>query len=146
MSLEKLFSAIKEGGIEAVVQIVESDSSLVTKRDREGATALHYAALNGHKEIVEYLLSKGGQINSPDSKFGATPMGWAIEYLREAGGLLTIEIQDLEFAIERNDVELARRFLERFPALKSAINAKGVSLMDLASSKGNSEMVNLFEV
>jgi ankyrin repeat protein len=33
-------------------------------RDREGHTALYHAAVNGHEEIVAFLLSKGAQANS----------------------------------------------------------------------------------
>lgn len=40
-------------------------------------TGLHYAALNGHQEMVEFLLAEGANINIKDTKVGGTPAAWA---------------------------------------------------------------------
>ena len=40
-------------------------------------TGLHYAALNGHRAMVEFLLEQGADLNIKDSKVGSTPAGWA---------------------------------------------------------------------
>ena len=40
-------------------------------------TGLHYAALNGHPPMVEFLLQQGADVNLKDTKVGATPSGWA---------------------------------------------------------------------
>jgi ankyrin repeat protein len=53
----------------------------INERDEAGATVLHYATLDGLREIVQLLLDRGAEINSLDGQFGATPTGWAIEYL-----------------------------------------------------------------
>jgi len=45
--------------------------------------------------VVEFLVQYGAEINAIDAEFGATPTGWAIEYLREMGGFLGIELADL---------------------------------------------------
>ena len=48
-------------------------------RDSSGYTALHYAALNGHLDIVELLLSYEASCNSADDK-GSSPLhlaAWA---------------------------------------------------------------------
>lgn len=39
-------------------------------------TGLHYAALNGHRPMVEFLLAQGADRNVKD-KVGSTPAGWA---------------------------------------------------------------------
>lgn len=44
---------------------------------------------------VQELVRQGAEINATDVEFGATPTGWAIEYLRELGGVLAIELNDL---------------------------------------------------
>lgn len=44
--------------------------------------------------IARLAGSDQGQGFSRDDRFGATPAGWATEYLRGAGGLLSIEIDD----------------------------------------------------
>lgn len=41
------------------------------------ATGLHYAALNGHRPMVEYLLAHGADRNIKDTKVGSTAAGWA---------------------------------------------------------------------
>jgi uncharacterized protein len=40
-------------------------------------TGLHYAALNGHRSLVEFLLERGADVNVKDTKVGSTPAGWA---------------------------------------------------------------------
>lgn len=51
-------------------------------------TGLHYAALNGHRAMVEFLLGKGADREVKDTKVGSTAAGWA-----EHGG--HAEIRDL---------------------------------------------------
>lgn len=41
------------------------------------ATGLHYAALNGHRAMVDFLIEHGANINLRDSKVNSTPAGWA---------------------------------------------------------------------
>jgi ankyrin repeat protein len=40
-------------------------------------TGLHYAALNGHQPMVEFLLRHGADVDIKDEKVGSTPAGWA---------------------------------------------------------------------
>jgi hypothetical protein len=40
-------------------------------------TGLHYAALNGHRALVEFLLEQGADVNVKDTKVGSTAAGWA---------------------------------------------------------------------
>jgi len=40
-------------------------------------TGLHYAALNGHRRMVEFLIQQGANVNVRDSKVNSTPAGWA---------------------------------------------------------------------
>jgi len=40
-------------------------------------TGLHYAALNGHRALVEFLIEQGANVNVKDTKVGSTPAGWA---------------------------------------------------------------------
>jgi ankyrin repeat protein len=109
-----------------------------------GATPLHYAALHGHRQIVKLLLERGADINSIDGQFGATPAGWAIEYLRERGGYLAIELDDLAYAIQLGDVRWVARFLTRFPSLRQASDTKGTPFQRLARESGNRAIARLF--
>lgn len=43
------------------------------------ATALHWAAINGHDEVVAWLVREGADTRRKDPEFDATPAGWARE-------------------------------------------------------------------
>ena len=93
--LDKLIEAAERGLVEDLKAILHSHPGLVRERDRTGATALHYAAFGGHRDAARVLVEAGADINATDAQFHATPAGWAIEYLREMGGFLGVELSDL---------------------------------------------------
>lgn len=142
--LLQLMQAAQHGDIDGLHRFLEQHPDFVSKRDESGATALHYAALNGHRRAAEFLIERGADINSRDSQFGATPAGWAIEYLREKGALLGVEISDLAFAIMRGDSHWVSRLLARFPALRTARDANGTQLQQLARECSNFEIRKMF--
>ncbi len=143
--LETLIEAVKRGDLAEVTSILEGHPELVHQRDQDGATALHYAAFEGHRPIAIKLIERGADVNAADDRFGATPAGWAIEYLREMGGFLGIELSDFAYAIERGDAEWVARFLRRFPALRAASDGQGLSFKLLAEQSRNQEVAKLFE-
>lgn len=143
--LEKLIVAAKEGALEPAQAILRDHPNLINDRDSSGATALHYAAFAGHRDLVRLLVQNGAEVNARDAQFGATPAGWAIEYLRELKGFLGIELEDFAYAIRRGDVEWVARFLKRFPALRQARDGSGDSFKTLAVKSGNPEIAALFE-
>jgi ankyrin repeat protein len=141
---DQLIEAAKRGNVEDVRAIVESHVELINRRDQLGATALHHAAFGGHRSVVQVLVARGAEINAADSQFGATPTGWAIEYLREMGGFLAIELDDFAHAIKRGDVEWVTRFLKRFPELRRARDTQGRPFELLARQSGNPDVASLF--
>jgi len=143
---ESLIEAAKQGDLERVQGILETDASLARLRDGAGATPLHYAAIHGHQRIVRLLVERGADINSIDGRFGSTPAGWAIEYLRDMGGHLAIELDDLAFAIRRGDTHWVGRFLKRFPELRHASDSQGTPFDKLARESGSREIAALFGV
>jgi ankyrin repeat protein len=40
-------------------------------------SGLHYAALNDHRALVEFLIEQGADVSLKDTKVGSTPAGWA---------------------------------------------------------------------
>ena len=141
---DALFDAIRSGDVAGVRALLKSNPQSVAVRDSQGATPLHYAAEIGNREIVRELLDAGAEVNARDLEFGATPAGWAIEYLRERGAVLGMEIEDVVHAIGKRDHALVQRYLQRLPALRNAVDRTGKPLSDHAASSGSAEIVRLF--
>lgn len=97
-----VIEAAKQGDLSKLNQLLERNPSLAQAKDeRPGkakATALHYAAWSGHKEIAELLLAYGADIDLYDETYDAPPIGWAGEngqkemfnFLLEKGAKLNI--------------------------------------------------------
>ena len=143
---DHLFAAVRAGRHEEVREILRRSPESAAARDAHGATALHYATERGDRELVMMLLDAGAKINARDSRFDATPAGWAIEYLRQRGGLLAMEIEDLRHAIASGDEGLVQRYLSRLPALREAVDHAGVSLETHAKNSGNRGIARLFGI
>jgi ankyrin repeat protein len=141
----QFFEAIKAAEVDRIRRMLASDKSLARARDEHGATALHHAAFEGNRELVELLLENGADINARDARYDATPGGWALHYLRERGALLAIEIEDALHAIRMRDIVWARRLVTRHPALRNAVDAEGKRLAAHANGGGVPELVSLFD-
>lgn len=99
------FEFVKTGDIHNFIKLIENEKHNPITLDRNGATALHWAAGCGHVNIVSYLIEKckccpnQGQIGKR-SFAGRTPLHWAarnghlkvVEYLIErCNGAVDIE-------------------------------------------------------
>ncbi|HEY3056521.1 MAG TPA: ankyrin repeat domain-containing protein [Thermoanaerobaculia bacterium] len=142
---DDLFAAVRARDRQRVREILQQRPESAMARDPEGATALHYATEHGDRAIVAMLLDAGADMNARDLRFEATPAGWAIEYLRQRGGLLGIEIEDTSLAIVHGDEHLVRRYLSRFPALRDALDRTGTPLKMYAENSGNGQIARLFD-
>ena len=128
MPAADLFAAVRARSEIAVRAILRDHPEYAHERDADGATPLHYAAEAGDRAVVAALLDAGADINARDGRFGATPAGWAIEYLRARGALLGMEIEDAKRAAANGDLELLRHYVTRLPALREAIANDGIYL------------------
>lgn len=144
MSDQEFFACIKSGNLSTVSDLLTDNKDLAQQRDEKGATGLHHATWLGFSDIAKVLIESRADVNAIDEEFGATPAGWAIEYLRELGGLLAIEIEDLVFAINNNDETWVQRFLERFPHLKDANDENGKPVKQHAAECSSELIKSLF--
>jgi uncharacterized protein len=75
---DQLREAARTGNIEAVKAIIDkwAGDSVLDEGDSIGTTALHTAASNGHKQIVEILLAAGADKNAQNI-YGQKPFARA---------------------------------------------------------------------
>lgn len=140
---EDFLHAAERGDVDGIRSSLDSHPDFIHQRDDIGATALHYAAFAGHNDAVRLLVERGAAINALDTKFGGTPAGWAIEYMREMGAFLGIELRDFAYAIEQGDARWVARLLKRFPKLRDASAPDGTPFRILAE-RSSPEIRKLF--
>ena len=75
---DHFLEAVRAGRAEDVQRALASAPHLALAR-LDGATALHFAALENHAQIVSMLLDAGADANQLDDKFGMPPLAWANE-------------------------------------------------------------------
>lgn len=65
--------------IEAARYLLEkgADVNAIPQGFDYAGTGLHYAALRGHRDMVEFLLKEGADKGIKDTKVGSLPSGWA---------------------------------------------------------------------
>jgi len=139
------FAAVEAGDLPRVKALLAADPDLAHARDEEGATALHVAAFHACRDLIDLLCEAGADLNARDLRFGATPAGWALHYLREKGAFLAIEIDDIVHAVKARDVEWTRRLVRRHPRIVAAKDADSRRVADYARESGVPEISELFE-
>ena len=63
-SLVPLLMAVENNYLNVVRTLIEKGNADIQIRGVEDNTALHFAVINGHYEVAEYLLKKGADRNS----------------------------------------------------------------------------------
>ena len=67
----------------------KEDADFVQRIDKEGHTLLHWAALAGNNDMIEYLLEKGVPLNEHShNDYGPRPIHWACVH----GNVKTIDL------------------------------------------------------
>jgi ankyrin repeat protein len=118
-NVQEIFDAVKADDLAKVKALVEKDASLVSSKDVAGNTPLHRAAIIGSTAMVEYLLSKGADINAKNTQLNS-PL--------------------LEAIIAEND-ETAKLFIMRGADIQKPV--KGLSPLFQAARRNQREVVEL---
>ena len=71
-----IHEAAKIGDAETVFRLIDQHPTMLELMDEGGATALYYAAWNGHTETVQGLLERGADARTATPN-GLTPLHWA---------------------------------------------------------------------
>ena len=75
--------------IKAKELVEKQDEDFVQKHDGEGHTFVHWAALGGYNELIEFLLEKGAPLNEhSDNDYGPRPIHWACVH----GNITTVDL------------------------------------------------------
>lgn len=69
--------SLQNGDVAQVKSYFEQNPAMINKQFDNGRTALCMAADYGQKDVIDYLISKGADVNIPD-KFTITPLLAAI--------------------------------------------------------------------
>ena len=74
---QDIFTMVRNGNLEQVKQLIESKKDVISAKNRNGCIPLHYSSYFGHKEITEYLIQKGADMNAKNDE-GETPLHYAV--------------------------------------------------------------------
>jgi len=149
----EILRAAYGGDLEKTRRLLKHNPSRVFVKDKEGFTALHYAASHGHVEIAKLLLANGADVNAMTDK-AATPLQYAVWY----GGKETVQLllsnkADTEVQGEIGGTPLydaaAHGQIEEVGMLlaaKADVNARtlqGYTALSVAASNGHEDVVRL---
>jgi ankyrin repeat protein len=70
----EIHEAARDGDLGRVKELLKDSPSLASSQDANGHTPLHYAALNGRKDVAELLLANQAEVNAKDGNY-YTPLG-----------------------------------------------------------------------
>lgn len=73
---DPIHEASLDGDIDEVRNQLNADVNVDIK-SLEGLTPLHYATMEGHNKIVEFLIERGANVNETNNGKGATPLDYA---------------------------------------------------------------------
>jgi len=143
----------KQGRLDRVEALVAADPEAVRETDPSGYTALRWAGIRGHTEVLLFLVREGSDPNTMGAD-GGTPLHGAAHHddpgmmrsLLAAGGDLTRRNQwgrtPLHVAARRGCISVARLLLEA-GADPDAVTNEGWSTLNVAYRGGHPEMVDL---
>ena len=75
---EDLLSASRAGNLAAVKTAIEGGAAIET-RTPYGQTPLYLAAMNGHEDVVRFLLDKGASTDVKDTFYKASMLGFVLQ-------------------------------------------------------------------
>ncbi|KAF9336297.1 palmitoyltransferase akr1, partial [Podila minutissima] len=71
-----IFQAAQMGKLDIITKLVTENPALVTSRDFQDVTALHWAAINNQIPVARFLLGKGAEVDALGGELNATPLQW----------------------------------------------------------------------
>ena len=145
------------GVVEIVACVLEMKEWDVNETDCIGNTALAWAAVLGHQEVVKMLLERDDvNPDQPDTKYGWTPLSWAAENGHEGIVKMFLERDDvnpdrsdtngwtpLSLAAENGHEGIVKMLLERDDVNPDQPNTNGRTPLSSAAGKGHEGIVKM---
>ena len=119
-TIEAINKELSSGSAEKALELLKQNPSLVNSQNGSKQTPLHVAALNGHKDVVAWLVANGAELN-PVAYNGFTPLHLVktadvARILIKAGGSLDALDYDqktpLRSAARNKNLEVMKAILE----------------------------------
>jgi ankyrin repeat protein len=104
-----VFADASAGNIEAIRRTVATDPAVLTAREWDDATLLHLAVGQNHKDLTEFLLDRGADVNA----------------------LTTDRLTPLHMAAQNGNLEIVQLLLRK-KAKIDAVDSKGWTPLDRA--------------
>eukprot|EP01117_Protostelium_nocturnum_P010683 TRINITY_DN3846_c0_g1_i1.p1 TRINITY_DN3846_c0_g1~~TRINITY_DN3846_c0_g1_i1.p1 ORF type:complete len:119 (-),score=51.98 TRINITY_DN3846_c0_g1_i1:232-588(-) len=98
--------AVKTGDLDRVKEFVEKEKLSVKTTDGNQRTPLHWAADFNQVSVIEYLLSKGADVNAKD-KYGITPLLAAV-YEDKANAVKVLLANKADASVKGPDGQTAK--------------------------------------
>ncbi len=119
---------LNNASVDVIAFLLEQPGNSVNKITHEGRTYLHWASMKGNAEIINFLLSKGSDINL-EEEHGLSPA-----YLAANNGGGTVAVFEV---FVKNGLNLKKKYKDGASILLSALpNDKDFSLTEYFVSKG----------
>ena len=150
-----IVEAAKSGDLETVKIILTEDNSQLNATDESGYTALHWACMKAHWDVVTYLIEAGADLNVVGGD-GGTQINWAVHHdnvdivklLIDKGAKLNIQNQwgmtELHTAIWRGNINVVEYLLDHGsdPSIKTN---EGWTAMHYAHRSGHDHVIELLK-
>ncbi len=155
---EALLAAARKGDLASVKELCEKGAAIETKTPY-GQTPLYLAAMNGHEEVVRFLIEKGANTELKDSFYKASILGFTLE--RKHFGVAKMLIanggnpdEQLSEVVEAENADLVETVLAKGKvsqaaldkSYETAIDQKQASMIELLKKAGAHEPAPPFTV
>lgn len=120
-----LQEAAAEGDVETVKSMIAQGVDVDSREDGFRKTALHRAAMSGHKDIAKLLIDAGARLDAKSG--GSTPLHYAVEYGHEDVVRLLLD--------HGADVSVKDKWGQGRTPLMKAIRSKDKEIVELLQAK-----------
>ena len=147
----RLYTASLVGDVEGAQSALET-SGVESSLDRKGSSALHLAAVEGHLNLVKFLVEQGAEVEVTNND-GFTPLHAAaakgymeiVKFLVEQGAGIEVTSNDgstpLHMAAENDHIEIVEFLVVKRGAQLEVTNNDGQTPLCRAAMLGHTEVV-----